>query len=120
MCKNKIKYIAIKLVKCASLGLGVHQPAPAVKVWFFQAGWVGYSPNLAKLSSCLQTFMEMGLNCLGGGILKEKKWYLMTMFSFTVLFKYVVQNGSLTFTCCCILFHWLELSLCSKVCRNCI
>ncbi|XP_061961293.1 wee1-like protein kinase isoform X2 [Populus nigra] len=61
-----------------------------------KAGWVGYSPNLAKLSSCLQTFMEMGPNCLEGGILKEKKWYLMTMFSFTVLFKYVVQNGSLT------------------------
>ena len=38
MCKNNKKSITIKLVKCANLGLGVHQPAPAVKDWFFQAG----------------------------------------------------------------------------------
>jgi len=59
MCKKK-KYIAIKLVKCASLGLGVHQPAPAVKVWCFSGRLGGVFTESGQIVIVLADFYGNG------------------------------------------------------------
>ena len=97
-------------------GVGGASTCPCRKRLVFSGRLSGVFTESGQIVIVLADFYGNGSKLSWRRHLKrKKKWYLMTMFSFTVLFKYVVQNGSLTCTCCCILFHWLELSLCSIV-----
>jgi len=109
--KAKCRPDLVRIKLSVQVWVGDHKPVRALKIGSFSdlLGWV--FSEAGQIALVLVDFYG------NGSKLSSRQHLIRKTSSFA---QFLSSECSLTCTCCSILFHWLELSLCSIVCWNCI